>query len=195
MITLQQANELCTLAHENQWRRPRGMNKTDRILFSDKLDSLSEEDDYDVDVYTINHHRFSWSEGAEEWFMEEPYHTHPQAVAAMMNTEYRKILALLHDVIEDTAYELTNCMVTKKCYIVMPDKEQYAISHDLYIDLELLTKDPNLTYRENIRRIKDSGRADPIAVKIADNCNNLSTGTDKQKERYLTVSLPILLKD
>jgi len=124
-----------------------------------------------------------------------PYVTHVIAVADMMSTPYRKMLAYLHDVIEDADYELTTCMVTKKCYIILPDVEQYEISEDLYIDLELLTKDPNLTYEQNIRRIKDSGRADPIAVKIADNCDNLSTGTDHQKEKYLTISLPILLED
>jgi len=124
-----------------------------------------------------------------------PFVEHPIVVADMMDTPYRKMLAYLHDVIEDTYYELTTCMVTKKCYIILPDVKQYEISEDLYIDLELLTKDPNLTYEQNIRRIKDSGRADPIAVKIGDNCHNLSTGTEKQQAKYLNISLPVLLED
>lgn len=133
------------------------------------------------------------------YYIARPYHTHPQAVAAMMNTEYRKILGLTHDVVEDTGYELVSKNDENhylSYYLVHPgDLPEYRISWDLFIDLGLLTKDQNLTYRENIRRIKDSGRADPIAVKIADNCDNLSTGTDKQKEKYLTISLPILLED
>jgi len=120
-----------------------------------------------------------------------PYVTHVIAVANMMNTPYRKILAYLHDVIEDTDYELTDSW---RKNLITPDGEVIEISDDLWIDLNLLTKDPDLTYEQNIRRIKDSGRADPIAVKIADNCDNLSTGTGKQKEKYLTISLPILLE-
>ena len=121
-----------------------------------------------------------------------PYVTHVIAVADMMSTPYRKMLAYLHDVIEDTDYELTDSWWKN---LMAPDGDIIEISDDLWMDLNLLTKDPDLTYEQNISRIKDSGRADPIAVKVGDNCHNLSTGTDKQKEKYLTISLPILLEE
>lgn len=195
-ITLEQAKQLCIEAHAGQYRRPRDMTIDDEILFADKLEQLCEEDGYEVDEYVINGCRCNWNSTTHCWSIEEPYHVHPQAVSEMLSAEYRKILALLHDVIEDCDYTLdvVPLLSGNKYYIAHTEHPiQYEISYDLYTDLGLLTKDPNLTYRKNIRRIKNSGRADPIAVKIADNIDNLLTATDKQRQKYLTISLPILL--
>lgn len=192
MITLQQANELCILAHKDQWRRPepaKGLAGLPNLLIT----MLQRGE---LDGYEHNGLRYSYINGDILTLMvQEPYIVHPIAVADMMDTEYRKILALLHDIIEDTHYDLY-VSPKKTYYSIITDKAEYpqfTISKDLYVDLGLLTKDPNLTYEQNIRRIKESGRADAIAVKIADNIHNLYTGTEKQQQKYLGISLPILL--
>lgn len=177
-MTLKQANELCILAHKGQWRKPTTVVTAGWGCYKTGENFVHP-----------NGNRIIWCNG-DTFLVYEPYHTHPIAVAAMMNTEYRKVLALLHDVIEDTDYVLTDSWWKNIC---APDMEVIEIPDELYIDLELLTKDPSLTYEQNIRRIKDSGRADAIAVKLADNCHNLSTGTEKQQQKYLGISLPILL--
>lgn len=177
MITLQEAENLCILAHKGQYRKPVHLGMNEAIK--------AKENGWKT--YNIGC----------EFVGEKPYSSHPIAVADMMSTEYRKILALLHDVIEDTDYELTTGLDGEaylSYYISHTEHpDQYEISEALHIDLGLITKDQDLTYRENIQRIADSGRKDLIAVKIGDNAHNLSTGSSVQQEKYLTVSLPILL--
>jgi len=184
--TPEQAKALCVEAHKGQYRRPVAV-VTD-LWDCYKTVTASIMPNGDKIIYVIGN-RFD---------VCRPYSSHPIAIADMMNTPYRKMLAYLHDVIEDCDYKLVRGLDGEgylNYYIAHVEHPiRYEISWNLFRDLDLLTKDPDLTYEQNIRRIKDSGRADAIAVKIADTCDNLSTATDKQKEKYLTIPLPILLE-
>jgi len=179
-MTLKQANELCILAHAGQWRRP-------TTVVTDGWDCYKTGEAF---IHS-NGKRINWCNG-DTFLVYEPYHTHPQAVAAMMDTEHRKILALLHDVIEDTEYMLTSCCMGGGQYIILPDKEQHEVSAELYLDLEALTKQPNQTYSQYLDNIsRSSGHV--IAVKLADMFHNIScNSTQRQKDKYLK-AIPILL--
>jgi len=182
--TPEQAKELCIKAHAGQYRRATIVNTDSWDCYKLKQEQVMPNGDL---VQYIH---------GDQFRVQQPFHAHPIAVADMMSTPYRKMLAYLHDVIEDTPYtlEMVPLMNGSKYYIESENEHGHIeISEDLYTDLGLLTKDPNLTYEQNIRRIKDSGRADPIAVKIADNTHSLSTATPKQQQKYLDISLPILL--
>jgi len=199
LTTPEQAKALCIEAHKGQWRRPTILLHGPGTLITDRVMSIMMYSEVTEPAILPNGNKLTYCRYYKQWNLYEPYHTHPCRVSEMMNTPYRKMLAYLHDVSEDCDYELITGFDGEgylSYYIAHKEHPmQYEISQNFYIDLGLLTKDPNLTYKQNIRRIKDSGRADPIAVKIADNCDNLSTGTDKQKKKYLTISLPILLEN
>lgn len=107
------------------------------------------------------------------------YFTHPLSVAeqVMQIPFHRKRVnditvkaALLHDVVEDTQYDI--------------DYIRKEFGHYTAIAVELLTKDENLSYQENINRIIDSGNFDAMAVKWADNYVNMSGDkSDMKPER------------
>ena len=82
-----------------------------------------------------------------------PYVFHPFHLAEQMQTEETTIVALLHDVVEDTDYTL---------------EDLAAMGFDPVVieALTLLTHDENVPYMEYVRTIKDN----PVAkeVKIAD---------------------------
>lgn len=95
-----------------------------------------------------------------------PYWRHPRAVA----TTGRKIFgsrfnsdavkaAFLHDVVEDTDTKLS-------------DLEELGFSDRVIEAVSLLTKDPSLTYFQNIDRIITSGNELAQMVKYADNYEN-----------------------
>jgi len=91
------------------------------------------------------------------------YWRHPVSVMSRLGpdaTEDCKLVALLHDVIEDTKY--TAADLRSKGY------------SDRVIDaVLLLTKNKDLPYLDNIEHIAASGNKIAIAVKIADNEDNL----------------------
>ena len=87
-----------------------------------------------------------------------PYIYHPIHVAEQMDTENECIIALLHDVVEDTN-------VTFK---------------QLEDILKLLTREENIEYDEYIKRIKNNSIA--CKVKIADLTHNL----DKTRLDFVT---------
>jgi len=108
-----------------------------------------------------------------------PYHTHPIAVADMMDTEEEKIIAYLHDVIEDTI-------------ITGIELQNLGVRGDVLLDIYLLTKKPNQLYSNYLLSLTSSSRA--TKIKIADMLHNMSCNpSDKQKAKYLK-ALPILLK-
>jgi (p)ppGpp synthase/HD superfamily hydrolase len=110
---------------------------------------------------------FIESAHAGQLYGDQPYYTHPVAVANnLINASvYEYIAALLHDVIEDTAFTEANL------------RELFG---DIVVDMVvLLTKDGTLNYRENIQRIIDSGNIGAMKVKLSDNEINI-TG-DKSK--------------
>lgn len=93
------------------------------------------------------------------------------------------VLAIMHDLVEDTSFTLTN---------TMGDFDNHIMEC-----LELLTKDKNEDYEQYIMKIKSNSRYCPEAywVKIADIKDHLSlkeTLTDRLKEKYLN-GLSILL--
>ena len=82
-----------------------------------------------------------------------PYVFHPFHLAEQMQTEETTIVALLHDVVEDTDYTLED--------LAAMGFDQVVIEA-----LTLLTHDENVPYMEYVRTIKDNPVAK--AVKLAD---------------------------
>ncbi len=108
-----------------------------------------------------------------------PYVFHPFHLAEQMKTEETTVVALLHDVVEDTDYTLDDL---------------YKMDFDKTIieAIKLLTHDDHTEYMDYVRAIKNN----PIAkaVKLADLTHNsdltrLDEITDKaleRREKYLT---------
>lgn len=101
-----------------------------------------------------------------------PYIFHPIHLAETMNTEDECIVAILHDVVEDTD--------------VTFEQLDGEFSNEVIEALKLLTHDKNVPYDEYIKQIKDN----PIArkVKLADLKHNsditrLNNLTQKDIER------------
>ena len=95
-----------------------------------------------------------------------PYIYHPIHVAEQMDTENECIIALLHDVVEDTN-------VTFK-------QLEEVFSKEIIDILKLLTREENIEYDEYIKRIKNNSIASK--VKIADITHNL----DKTRLDFVT---------
>ena len=102
-----------------------------------------------------------------------PYVFHPFHLAEAMQDEKTTIVALLHDVIEDTAYTLD-------------DLRGMGFSHDVLAAIALMTHEDGVPYMEYVGRIKEN----PIAraVKLADLLHNsdlsrLETITPRDEER------------
>ena len=95
-----------------------------------------------------------------------PYIYHPIHVAEQMDTENECIIALLHDVVEDTN-------VTFK-------QLEEVFSKEIIDILKLLTREENIEYDEKIKRIKNNSIA--CKVKIADLTHNL----DKTRLDFVT---------
>ena len=95
-----------------------------------------------------------------------PYWTHPRKVAvigrklfgAKFNQDAIKV-AFLHDVVEDTRYTIDQIA-------------SMGYSPEVVEAVRLLTKNKNLTYKDNIRAIIASGNRLAIMVKYADNYAN-----------------------
>src|SRR6201999_723419 len=95
------------------------------------------------------------------------YIFHPMEVARRLDdpqrteasTEDAVVVALLHDVLEDTDYNLN-------LYAVDFNDAQWET-------LDLVTHRPELTYREYIERIATSGNRAAIMVKLADLSHNM----------------------
>ena len=103
-----------------------------------------------------------------------PYVFHPFHLAEQMQDETTTIVALLHDVVEDTDYTLEELK-----------KEGFG---DVVIDaLALLTHDDDTPYMDYVARIKENPVAK--AVKLADLAHNsdlsrMDTIDEKVMERY-----------
>lgn len=115
----------------------------------------------------LNAHRGQKDKGGH------PYFLHPLRVSSKILDKRAKIVALLHDVIEDS--------------------DKYTLEDFNFLDseqkeaLNILTHDKDVDYFEYINRIRNN----PMArkVKIMDlednmNLNRLKFITDKDKERY-----------
>lgn len=82
-----------------------------------------------------------------------PYVFHPFHLAEQMKDEKTTVVALLHDVVEDTEYTID-------------DLKNMGFSEDILSAIALMTHDDSVPYMEYVAQIK----ADPIAkaVKLAD---------------------------
>lgn len=103
-----------------------------------------------------------------------PYINHPLIVASLVDTEEEKIVALLHDTIEDTN-------------ITEQDLLNYGFSNKIVEAVKLLTHNKNVPYMVYVAKIKDNELA--RKVKIADLTHNsdlsrLKEITEKDKKRY-----------
>ncbi|WP_375168466.1 HD domain-containing protein [Sneathia vaginalis] len=103
-----------------------------------------------------------------------PYINHPLTVASLVDTEEEKIVALLHDTIEDTN-------------ITEQDLIDYGFPNEIVKAVKLLTHNKNVPYMDYVAKIKDNELA--RKVKIADLTHNsdlsrLKEITDKDKKRY-----------
>lgn len=107
-----------------------------------------------------------------------PYVFHPFHLAEQMETEETTIVALLHDVVEDTPYTFA-------------DLEQMGFGEDVLEALKLLTHDDEVDYMDYVAEIKKNPIA--TAVKMADLRHNsdlsrLDEVTEKalkRREKYL----------
>lgn len=82
-----------------------------------------------------------------------PYVFHPFHLAEQMSDENTTIVALLHDIIEDTDYTLE-------------DLKAMGFNHEVIEAISLMTHDPKLPYMEYVAQIKKNIIAK--TVKLAD---------------------------
>ena len=104
----------------------------------------------------------------------KPYFLHPVMLALRLEGK-KKIVAILHDIIEDTD-------ITEK------DLLDIGFDDDIVEAVVLLTRDKNMTYYDYIRKIKYSNNTLAYWVKMADLEDNMDLSrfenvTDKDKER------------
>ncbi len=107
-----------------------------------------------------------------------PYVFHPFHLAEQMQTEETTIVALLHDVVEDTAYTIE-------------DLRQMAFGESVIEALSLLTHDDTAEYTDYVLAIKNNPLA--TAVKLADlrhnsdlsRLDNIDERAVARREKYL----------
>lgn len=92
----------------------------------------------------------------------QPYILHPMRIMLSCNTISERIVAILHDVLEDTSVTLLEIEQTVK----LTAEEKDA--------LVLLTKSPSMTYEEYVTRIKSSGSEIALKVKKLDVLDNIN---------------------
>lgn len=106
-----------------------------------------------------------------------PYVFHPYHLAEQMDDEKSTIIALLHDVVEDSRYDFEDLSI-------------FGFSSDIIDTLKLLTRDKTVPYEEYIKNLL----SDPYAVKVktADlihnsdetRCSNETSKTEELRLRY-----------
>lgn len=109
-----------------------------------------------------------------------PYVFHPFHLAEQMDSEEAVIIALLHDVVEDTVW-------------TMDDLEKQGFSSDVIDALKILTHSEDTDYLEYIRQIQKSINPYVVSVKLADlkhNCDlsrldYVDKKTLKRIEKYI----------
>ena len=100
-----------------------------------------------------------------------PYVFHPFHLAEQMEDEVTTIVALLHDVVEDTD-------------TTFKDLEKQGFGEDVITALKLLTHEESVPYMDYVLEIKKNPIA--TAVKLADLCHNSDLSRlDKVDERAL----------
>lgn len=102
-----------------------------------------------------------------------PYILHPIAVSQLVDSEEEKIVALLHDVVEDTDITLEHLKLE-------------GFSDNIIAAVSALTKQPGVAYDDYISTLK--GNSIAVRVKIADITHNsdisrIPNPTEKDLER------------
>jgi len=92
----------------------------------------------------------------------DDYIFHPVMVALECESTETKIVALLHDILEDTD-------------ATVEELSTLGFSQKIIDTLLLLTHDESLSYEDYVRRIKASGNKTAIEVKLADLTMNMDT--------------------
>ena len=100
-----------------------------------------------------------------------PYVFHPFHIAEQMEDERTTVIALLHDVVEDSKY-------------TFEDLEIFGFDDDILKPLRLLTRIPGEPYEKYIKRLCSDPAA--VKVKLADLEHNLDDSRcEKQDEHIL----------
>ena len=107
-----------------------------------------------------------------------PYVTHPMAVADRFEDENYKIVAVLHDTIEDTELTIGDLSFT------------YKLNMNLVISIQTLTHHEDDSYLDYILKCKNNSIAK--AVKIEDIKHNLSATPSKSNVNKYLLALHIL---
>ena len=116
-------------------------------------------------------HRDAWDKSGV------PYVFHPFHVAEQMDDEISTVVALLHDVVEDTHYTLD-------------DLREMGFSGEVCAALDLLTHRKDVPYLDYVRGIRDNPVA--VKVKLADLAHNsdrsrfdsMSEADCRREEKY-----------
>lgn len=195
MIDLQTAIQISTEAHKGQWRKPTHITNKQYTDNRQQLDKWLASDDENPIILPTGE-KVSWDDLNDIILIQEPYITHPLAVMDMMSTETEKILAVLHDVVEDCkGYGLGRRADNSYFYLVTQHngyREQIEIPVYIYNGLSILTHDPDVPYLVYIKGISKNRLT--TKVKIGDITHNMSSNpSDKAKAKYL-MSIPILLE-
>lgn len=186
MITLEQAIDLATQAHNGQWRNPIIINYTqlEELIGSSYACDL-QAGCFKNNVYKCND-KLITKIGDDSYYYSKPYITHPLAVMEMMDTEEEKILAVLHDVLKHN--ERFRFPIWHKPY----SPENSKMIQKIWAGLQVLTKEEHESYDKYIHYISLNKLA--TKVKIADIIHNLfCSPSEEDKQKYLK-ALPILLK-
>ncbi len=184
ITTPQEALEFSTKAHQGQFRRPKELTKPLDTLSITALSILQRG--YGKEVCELADGRRVTCDIHLNLFIAEPYINHPIAVANLLETDDEKVLAYLHDVIEDTDYKL--CVYIeeyskKDVYTIFLKGIDYQINKNIYKGLKLITKIKGDNYEDYIKAIGEDELT--RKVKLADMCSNLlDQPTERQKVKY-----------
>lgn len=107
------------------------------------------------------------------------YIIHPIRVSQEVKTEKQKIIALLHDVVEDTEVTLENI--------------EAEFGTEVMCAVDCLTKRKDEPHDKYISRVLTN--PDAIAVKIADICDNLSDAPSDEAIRKNSVAIIRLVEN
>ena len=184
MITLDKAIEIAKQAHDGKYRRP-------KKVITDSWDC------YKVKEPTIheNGNKIQWV-AHDTFLVYEPYITYSLAVMNMMDTEEEKIVAVLHDILENTKYVCTAHISGRDAYISKSEdakfKKENQVSIEVWSALHSLKHSKNISYQEYIENVSKNKLA--TKVKLADIFYNMSCNTSEHdKQKYLK-AISVLLK-
>lgn len=100
----------------------------------------------------------------------EPYISHPLAVAAKFDDEVHKIVAVLHDVFEDSDLTFNEFVV------------DFEPETEVVLALSAITKFPDTSYLKYILQVKENRIATDVKIEdLIHNLSNLKEGNLKDK--------------